>query len=273
MNIPIDWSGVLSGPPLQWLISGLVMSLCVTVSASVVTGVLAVTLLGLRISANRAPRWFATAVISVIRNTPLLVQLLFWYFAAYNLLPLEWRFWITDPHPWAQLPAGVNLISPEFIASTWALGLFSAVFIAEEIRAGLQAVAKGQSEAALSQGFGHWAALRHVLLPQALANAFQPVVGQYLNLMKLSSLLSAIGLAEVTYQVRQIESYNSHAMEAFAAGTLVYLTLGLVMGQTLQRFDPARRRQRRAAAATFAEAGVRLAPALGNAGSGGRDGV
>jgi polar amino acid transport system permease protein len=86
------------------------------------------------------------------------------------------------------------------------------------------------------------------LLPQALRNAWQPVVGQYLNLMKLSSLATAIGLGEITYQVRQIESYNSHALEAFAVGTVLYLIFGLVLAQVLSRFEPAQIPKRRSAA-------------------------
>jgi len=62
-----------------------------------------------------------------------------------------------------------------------------------------------------------------------LNNAWQPVVGQYLNLMKLSSLATGIGFAELTYQTRQIESYNAHALEAFTVGSVLYLALGLVM--------------------------------------------
>ena len=108
----------------------------------------------------------------------------------------------------------------------------------EEIEAGLRAVPAGQREAALSQGFSDHALFRYVLLPQGLANAWQPVVGQYLNLMKLSSLASGIGFAELTYQVRQIESYNAHALEAFAVGTALYLVLGVVMGMALARLGP-----------------------------------
>jgi hypothetical protein len=77
-----------------------------------------------------------------------------------------------------------------------------------------------------------------------LANAWQPVVGQYLNLMKLSSLASGIGFAELTYQVRQIESYNAHALEAFTLGTALYLLTGLVMGMVLVRIGPDAKRKR-----------------------------
>jgi polar amino acid transport system permease protein len=79
---------------------------------------------------------------------------------------------------------------------------------------------------------------RYILLPQGLANAWQPVVGQYLNLMKLSSLASGIGFAELTYQVRQIESYNAHALEAFTVGTVLYLLTGMLMGAVLVRLGP-----------------------------------
>ncbi len=102
--------------------------------------------------------------------------------------------------------------------------------LVEEIASGLQAVSAGQREAAVAQGFSSWAIFRHILLPQGLANAWQPIVGQYLNLMKLSSLASGIGFAELTYQVRQIESYNAHALEAFALGTALYLFTGIVLG-------------------------------------------
>jgi len=244
MNFRFDWSGVFSGAPLQWLVSGLITTLCITIVASVVATLLAFLLLALRLSSNPVSRWPAKAVISVFRNTPLLVQLMFWYFAGFGLLPQAFRTWMTDPNAWAVLPGNVVLISPEFFASSWGLGLFSAVFIAEEVRAGLGAISRGQQEAAISQGFSYGVTLRHILLPQALANSFQPVVGQYLNLMKFSSLACAIGLAEITYQVRQIESFNSHALEAFAVGTGLYLLIGFLLSWFFNAFRPKPGRKR-----------------------------
>ena len=86
---------------------------------------------------------------------------------------------------------------------------------------------------AASQGLGAWDTLVAILLPQALRNAYQPVVGQYLNLMKLTSVTCSIGLAEITYQARQIESFNSHAFEAFALATLLYLAIGCCLERML----------------------------------------
>ena len=118
------------------------------------------------------------------------------------------------------------------------MGVFTSAFLIEEAASGLRSVPAGQQEAALAQGFSSWRLFRYILLPQGLANAWQPVVGQYLNLMKLSSLASGIGFAELTYQVRQIESYNAHAMEAFIVGTVLYLLTGIVMGMVLVRVGP-----------------------------------
>ncbi len=240
-GLTFDWAGVLGGLPLHWLATGFLTTVCVTATGAALATLFAVPVLGLRIGPPGPGRWTAVAFIELFRNTPLLVQLLFWYFVAYGLLPRGWRDWINEDHGWAALPGGVNLATPEFLAATWGLGVFFAAFLAEELRAGLLAVPKGQREAALSQGMGSWAILVHILLPQALGNAWQPLVGQYLNLMKLSSLATGIGLAEVTYQVRQIESYNSHALEAFAAGTLLYLGLSVVMESALLQFGPRRR--------------------------------
>lgn len=240
-NLTFDWAGVLTGDPAQWILTGLLMTLLLTVASSLLATAGAVLILGLRLAPGRVGRGLASAFVEIFRNTPLLVQLFFWYFAAYTLLPEAARQWIIQDHPWFTLPGGVRLLTPEFLSATWGIGLFFAVFLAEELRSGLLAIPAGQQEAAASQGFGYWATLHHILLPQTFVNAWQPLIGQYLNLMKLTSLASGIGLAELTYRVRQIESYNAHALEAFAVGTALYLLIGTVMGQLLTRFGPRRK--------------------------------
>jgi polar amino acid transport system permease protein len=241
MSVALDWAGVLSGRPLQWLGAGLAATVAVTLAGALLATAGAVALFALRIGPAAPGRWIAGALTELIRNSPLLVQMLFWYFAVYGLLPGAWRDWINADHPWAILPGRLALISPEFLTAAWSLGVFFSAFLAEELRSGLLAVSPGQAEAARAQGLGPADILRRVLLPQALANAWQPIVGQYLNLMKLSSLAAGIGLAELTYQVRQIESYNAHGFEAVAAGTLIYLALGLALGWILAAANPGRR--------------------------------
>ncbi|EPK0409030.1 amino acid ABC transporter permease [Citrobacter freundii] len=234
----MDWQGVLSGQPLQWIISGFLTTLWVTLAGIVLATLIAISLLSLRLTGNRLAKTMVGVWVSVFRNTPLLVQLMFWYFAAWNWLPRDVISFISADHPWSILPGDVWWLTPEFICSAWGLGVFTSAFLVEEIASGLQAVSAGQREAAVAQGFSSWAIFHHILLPQGLANAWQPIVGQYLNLMKLSSLASGIGFAELTYQVRQIESYNAHALEAFAVGTALYLFTGIVLGMLLTRLGP-----------------------------------
>jgi polar amino acid transport system permease protein len=131
---------------------------------------LTVLLLALRLAGGRVGRGAVAAWVSLFRNTPLLVQLLFWYFAAWNVLPLAVRQYVNDEHAFSILPGDVWWFTPEFLSSAWALGLFTAAFLVEEIQAGLLAVPRGQVEAAQSQGFSPLAIFRWVLLPQGLQN-------------------------------------------------------------------------------------------------------
>lgn len=248
MNWHIDWAGVLSGQPLRWIISGFLTTVWVTLAGIALATVLTLLMTGLRLAGGRAGRGVVAVWVSLLRNTPLLVQLLFWYFAAWSFLPQALRDFINDEHNGSILPGNVWWLTPEFLSAAWGLGLFTSAFLLEEIRSGLQAVPKGQTEAALAQGFSAWGLFRWILLPQGLVNAWQPMVGQYLNLMKLSSLATGIGFAELTYQVRQIESYNAHALEAFAVGTALYLLLGIIMGTLFTWFGPRNAKRPRAAA-------------------------
>lgn len=235
-----DWQGVLSGQPLQWIVSGFLTTFWVTLVGSLLATLMAVLLLALRLGGGMPGRALTATWVSLFRNTPILVQLLFWYFAAWNLLPLGVKDVVNDSHSWSILPGNVWWLTPEFLCSAWGLAVFTSAFLVEELTAGLRALSAGQQEAALAQGFSPWQRLRYILLPQAMSNAWQPLVGQYLNLMKLSSLASGIGFAELTYQVRQIESYNAHALEAYAVGTVLYLIFGVVMGLVLGRLGPRR---------------------------------
>ncbi|TCQ87553.1 MULTISPECIES: amino acid ABC transporter permease [Rahnella] len=244
MNWHPDWAGVLTGQPLQWIIAGFLTTLYVSIVGSLLATLLTVLLQALRLSSSRLARGAVAAFVSVFRNTPLLVQLLFWYFAAYGALPQSWRFYIGDNHPWATFPGNIAWLTPEFLCAAWGLALFTAAFLVEEVQAGLNSVSKGQTEAAISQGFSRKTLLLSILLPQALINAWQPITGQYLNLMKLSSLATGIGFSELTYQVSQIESYNAHAFESFAVGTLLYLALGLILGWLMTAFGPKRPQHR-----------------------------
>ena len=251
----LDWHGVLTGQPLQWILSGFLTTLWVTLAGVILASLLALLFLLLRLSGGRAGHAIVSGWVSLFRNTPLLVQLLFWYFAAWNGLPQALRELVNADHSWSILPGNVWWFAPEFLCSAWGLGVFTSAFLIEEMESGLRSVPDGQREAALAQGFSAWRLFRYILLPQGLANAWQPIVGQYLNLMKLSSLASGIGFAELTYQVRQIESYNAHALEAFSVGTVLYLVTGVAIGLILARTGPSIKKRTRRSRAAIANTG------------------
>jgi len=230
----MDWSAVLSGQPLKWLLQGLWVTSELTLLASGLATLLALLLLAMRLAPNRGLQALSAAYVSLFRNTPLAVQLLFWYFGGSLWLPGTWRVWLNASHSLG----GVNFPSMELLVGVWSLGLFSAAFITEELRAGVRALDPGQREAATSQGFSQWQSLRLVVLPQALRYAWQPLIGQYLNLLKNSPLTMSIAVAELMYQTNQIESFNFHAIEAYAVASLIYLALGLLISTLLTRFGP-----------------------------------
>ena len=163
-------------------------------------------------------RWFAHGYLEFFRNTPLLVQMFFWYFGSYKVLPQAVNDWL----------ATTNF---EFAAAVIALTIYTSAFIAEDIRSGIRSIPKEQMEAARSSGFSYFRSMQYIILPQAIRITVPPLVNQFLNLVKNSSLAMTIGVAELTYQARQVESYTFKGYEAFTAATLVYLAMSLaIMG-------------------------------------------
>lgn len=210
------WDGLL-------LTAGLSLLVCVAATG------LGVLLTALRESPLPPLRAGAAAFVSLHRNTPLMVQVLLWYFGVPNLLPEATVLWLNAPHALA-LPLGATLAWPsyELLAAGISLSGYSASFIAGELAAGLRAVPAGQREAARAQGMGPWQTLRWIVLPQALVHVRQPLLGQYTGAIKNTSLTMAIGVAELSYRSRQVESETLLTFQAFAAATVLYLLLILL---------------------------------------------
>lgn len=124
---------------------------------------------------------------------------------------------------------GMNY-SPEFLALTFALSIYTASLIAEAVRSGIEAVPKGQKEAAASLGLTHYQSLKSVVLPQAIRVSIPPIIGQYLNLIKNSSLATAIGYPDlVTVFGGTVLNQTGQALEIITVTMAVYLTISLVV--------------------------------------------
>ncbi len=187
-----------------------------------------------RLSRRRLLSWPARAYLALFRNTPLLVQLFFWYFGVPALLPEALVSWLNTPHETPLL----DWPSFEFLAGAWGLTLYTSAFVAEEFRAGIDSVRPEQRAAGLALGLTQRQVWREVVLPQALRTALPPLLGQYMNALKNSSLAMAIGLAELSYASRQVETETFKTFQAFGIATLLYIgAIALIeaFGQALQQ--------------------------------------
>lgn len=211
-----DLNVLLQGQYGDWLRSGLVTSLQLWALSLAFALPLALVVALLRLAPSAPLRALAAFYVEGIRNVPLLAHLLFWYFAAPELLPEGIKQWLYERNV-------------EFASAVIGLTLYGAAYMAEDIRSGLRAVRGGQFDAARALGFGFLGTMRHIILPQALRFTVPPLLSQTLNLWKDSSIATVIGVAELMYQAARVESASFRSAEAFAFATAAYLAVSLVI--------------------------------------------
>ncbi len=246
------------------LLVGLINTLRVSIP-----GILFATSLGLllgvaRLSRIRIASTLATAYVEVFRNTPLLLQLFFWY-ALWQALPAPAEALRPVPGVWLCLrglflPAvvwnagrlaldvpelagygfrGGTSISPEFAALLTGLSTYTAAFIAEIVRGGILAVDSGQTEAAEALGLSRARTLRLVVLPQALRVIVPPTTSQFLNLAKNSSLAVGIGYPDLISVTGTTLNQTGQAIEALTLAMLVYLSISLAISLAMNLYNRA----------------------------------
>ncbi len=162
----------------------------------------------LRISRRRPWTWVGRAWVDGIRGVPLLVLIFFIYFGLGRLLHL-----------------------PQFLAGVLAIGICYSAFVGETIRAGIQAVPRGQWEAARSLGLSHGRTLRHVILPQATRIVIPPIVNDFIACLKDSSLVSIVGLRELTRAGREYSSSTFLDFQTWLVVGLLYLIMTLALSR------------------------------------------
>ncbi|MBG4788033.1 amino acid ABC transporter permease [Pseudomonas aeruginosa] len=219
---------------LRWLLDGFLLTLGLALLSCLLATLIGAPLAIARLARRRLLSWPARAYLALFRNTPLLVQLFFWYFGVPALLPEALVSWLNTPHETPLL----DWPSFEFLAGAWGLTLYTSAFVAEEFRAGIASVRPEQRAAGLALGLTQRQVWRVVVLPQALRTALPPLLGQYMNALKNSSLAMAIGLAELSYASRQVETETFKTFQAFGIATLLYIgAIALIeaFGQALQQ--------------------------------------
>ena len=226
----VDFSIVLSGEFGEWLLRGFLLSIELTLTTLVFAFPLATVVALLRLSPWKPLRSLGFAYVEGIRNVPLLAHLMFWYFGATQLLPEAMRNWLYEH-------------DAETVCAVVALTLYTAAFMAEDIRSGIRSIPSTQLEAAQALGFGYLRSMRLVVLPQAVRIIVPPLISQTLNLWKNTSIATVIGTAELMYQAQRVETATFRGAETFAVTTAAYLAVSCLItliGVLYQRRHPVR---------------------------------
>jgi polar amino acid transport system permease protein len=209
-DVVASYKGIVIGPLLRGLWMTLKISffsIFVAIGIGIVAGLM-------RISPVYVLRKLAITYVELVRGTPLLVQIFILYFFFGKIFNL------------GQMQAGVA-----------ALSIFTGAYIAEIVRAGVQSIHRGQTEAARSLGLNYMQTMRYVILPQALRRTLPPMAGQFISLIKDSSLVSVIAITDLTKAGREVISATHSPFEVWFTVAFMYLILTAALSYLITRIE------------------------------------
>ena len=202
----------------KFLVTGVSYTLLLAAITVAFGAVIACLLAGMKLSKIAPLRWLSTAYIEIIRGTPMLLQLYFFYFALPALIPA--------------------LNKQKFLCIAIALVCNSAAYVSEVIRSGIQSVDAGQSEAAMSLGMNSFQRTWYILVPQALKTILPALGNEFIMIVKDTSLASVIGTVEMFTRAKQIvASPNTPGMLALAAAGLFYYVFNYIVAFAMERAE------------------------------------
>jgi glutamate/aspartate transport system permease protein len=208
-----------TGTYLHYLIVGLGWTLATALAAWVIALLIGSIVGTLRTTTNPWVVRAANAYVEIFRNIPLIVQMFLWFFVVPELLPKDLGDAIKQmPPPWSS-----------YLPAVMCLGIFTSVRVAEQVRAGIQSLPRGQRMAGTAMGLTQAQTYRYVVLPQAFRIILPPLTSEFMNVIKNSSVALTIGLLELTGRARAMQEFSFQVFEAFAAATVIYLLTNLVV--------------------------------------------
>jgi glutamate/aspartate transport system permease protein len=206
-----------AGTYFDMLLSGLKWTLA-TASLAWVLALLLGSVIGvLRTLPSKPANAVASAYVEFFRNIPLLVQLFLWFFVLPELLPRAAGLWLK------QLP------NAPFWTAAIGIGFYMSARVAEQLRAGIYALPRGQTMAAKALGLKTWQTYVYVLLPMAYRIILPPLTSEFLNTIKNTAVALTIGLLELTGRARSMQEFSFQVFEAFTAATILYLLVNAVV--------------------------------------------
>jgi glutamate/aspartate transport system permease protein len=208
-----------TGTYLSWLIAGLGWTLVTALAAWVIALGIGSLLGVLRTTPTRWMVRVGNWYVELFRNIPLLVQMFLWFFVLPEVIPKGLGDAIKQmPPPWAA-----------FVPAVLCLGFYTAARVAEQVRAGIQSLPRGQNMAGTALGLTVAQTYRYVLVPQAFRIIMPPLTSEFLNIIKNSSVALTIGLMELTARARAMQEFSFQVFEAFTAATVIYILVNIVV--------------------------------------------
>jgi len=208
-----------SGTWLSYLLVGVVWTLGTALAAWVIALAIGSVVGVMRTTPTKWAVRLGNTYVELFRNIPLLVQMFLWFFVLPELLPDAIGGWIKQmPPPWSA-----------YIPAVLCLGFYTASRVAEQVRAGIQSLPRGQQMAGTAMGLTVTQTYRFVLLPQAYRIVLPPLTSEFLNIIKNSSVALTIGLMEITARARSMQEFTFQVFEAFTAATVLYLLINIVV--------------------------------------------
>ena len=225
MKYPWNW-GILfqqepggTGTFIHYLLVGLGWSIVTALCAWAIALLVGAIVGTLRTTTNPWVVRLGNGYVEVFRNIPLLVQFFLWFFVFPEFLPTTWGNAVKQmPVPWVF-----------FVPAVLCLGIFTSVRVAEQVRAGIQSLPRGQRMAGTAMGLTQYQTYRYVILPQAFRIILPPLTSEFMNVIKNSSVAYTIGLLELTGRSRAMAEFTFQTFESFAAATVLYLLTNMVV--------------------------------------------
>jgi glutamate/aspartate transport system permease protein len=225
VNYNWNWGILLSPEPggtgtyLHYLLVGLGWTLATALAAWVIALIVGSLVGTLRTTPLPWVVRLGNAYVEIFRNVPLIVQMFLWFFVVPEFLPKGLGDWIKQvPPPWGS-----------YIPAVLCLGIYTSVRIAEQVKSGINSLARGQRMAGTALGLTLGQSYRYVVLPQAFRIILPPLTSESMNIVKNSSVALTIGLLELTGRARAMQEFSFKVFEAFAAATVIYLLTNLVV--------------------------------------------
>jgi len=212
LNYHWDWNSIYKYR--QKFLQGWLTTVLISIVALVLSTFLGLFFALARRSRFLPLRYFSMMYVEVVRGTPLLVQILIFFYVVADAFGVK-------------VVADALGVSERYLVGVLILSFFSGAYISEVIRAGIESVGKSQIESAKAIGLTRTQIYRYVIFPQALRQTLPPLAGQFVSLIKDSSLLSIIGLSEFTQNAREVNSYTFSSLESYIPLAVGYLILTL----------------------------------------------